>query len=207
MSKQPTTTWPYLLLRDRKKSVVPLYLQLHHALRNTILYGQLGSGTQLPPTRVLATELAVSRTTVVTAFDQLLAEGYLETRAGSGTFVASTLPEDLLHVQIPQYPVQYNEQHPRLSQASQRMVHSPLVSRRKGSFAKAFQPGLPALYKFPFALWSRLAAEQGLEVQALSSCNERPLQRSDLLLGYAGTNEHEIRAGVKQLIKVLANIV
>ncbi|BCL84021.1 transcriptional regulator [Ktedonobacteria bacterium brp13] len=157
MSKQPTTTWPYLLQLDHK-GVAPLYLQLYHALRDTILAGQLGAGTQLPPTRVLATELAVSRTTVVTAFDQLLAEGYLETRVGSGTFVASTLPEDLLHVQIPQSPVQYNERHPHLSQASQRMVHSPLVPRRKGSSAKAFQPGLPALDEFPFAIWSRLAA-------------------------------------------------
>src|SRR6266700_7115077 len=96
MSKQPTTAWFYLLQLDYKKEE-PLYQQLYHALRQAILGGQLIPGTQLPPTRVLATELAVSRTTVITAFEQLFAEGYLEARVGSGTFVTSTLPEEILH--------------------------------------------------------------------------------------------------------------
>ena len=63
MGKQPTTAWLYLLPLENKKEE-PLYLQLYHALRQAILGGQLSAGTQLPPTRVLASELAISRTTV-----------------------------------------------------------------------------------------------------------------------------------------------
>jgi GntR family transcriptional regulator / MocR family aminotransferase len=159
MSKQPTATWPYLLPLDPEKQE-PLYQQLYHALRHAILGGQLSAGTQLPPTRVLATELAVSRTTVVTAFEQLFAEGYLEARVGSGTFVASTLPEEMLHVHAQQVPLQDTKKLPRLSQCSQRVMHSPLVPRLQTPQARAFQPGLPALDEFPFAVWSRLAARR-----------------------------------------------
>lgn len=68
MSKQPTAAWPHLFLLDHKKEE-PLYRQLYLAIRQAILDGQLSAGTQLPPTRVLATELAVSRTTVITVFE------------------------------------------------------------------------------------------------------------------------------------------
>src|SRR5690242_1172644 len=115
MSKKPTAAWPYLLPLDTKGEE-PLYLQLYHALREAILGGQLSAGTLLPPTRVLATELAVSRTTIVTAFEQLLAEGYLEARVGSGTFVASTLPEEMLHVSAQPVPPLETKRLPRLSQ-------------------------------------------------------------------------------------------
>ncbi len=157
MSKPPTATWPYLLQLDSKREE-PLYQQLYSALRQAILSGQLRAGTLLPPTRVLAAELAVSRTTIVTAFEQLSAEGYLEARVGAGTFVASTLPEEMLHVQAQQAPLERREQLPRLSQRSQRLLHSPSVPRLQAPSTKAFQPGLPAVDEFPFAVWSRLAA-------------------------------------------------
>jgi GntR family transcriptional regulator/MocR family aminotransferase len=159
MSKQPTAAWPYLLMLDPKRKE-PLYLQLYHALRQVILSGQLSAGTQLPPTRVLATELAVSRTTVVTAFEQLFAEGYLEARVGSGTFVASALPEEMLYVRTQRVPLQERERLPRLSQCSQRMMHSPLVPHLQAPQTRAFQPGLPALDAFPFDVWSKLAARR-----------------------------------------------
>jgi GntR family transcriptional regulator/MocR family aminotransferase len=138
----------------------PLYLQLYHALRQVILSGQLGAGTQLPPTRILATELVVSRTTVVTAFEQLFAEGYLEARVGSGTFVASALPEEMLSVRAQQVLLQGREKLPRLSQCSQQMMHSPLVPHLQASQPRAFQPGLPALDAFPLDVWSKLAARR-----------------------------------------------
>lgn len=78
-------------------STISLHRQLYDALRQAILSGQLTAGTQLPSTRALAEQLGISRTTVVLAFDQLLHEGYVEGKKGSGTYVASMLPEDLLH--------------------------------------------------------------------------------------------------------------
>src|SRR5256885_17124252 len=74
----------------------PLYQQLYRAVRQAILAGEMDAGVRLPSTRILADELSVSRNTVVNAFDQLIAEGYLESRTGDGTYVAHTLPDELL---------------------------------------------------------------------------------------------------------------
>ncbi|MFP5353957.1 MAG: PLP-dependent aminotransferase family protein [Gemmatimonadota bacterium] len=76
----------------------PLQRQLYAALRSAILEGRLAPGVQLPATRALAESLEVSRTTVSLVFDQLRAEGYLEGRARSGTFVADVVPDTQLGV-------------------------------------------------------------------------------------------------------------
>jgi GntR family transcriptional regulator/MocR family aminotransferase len=75
----------------------PLYRQLYNGLRDAILTGRLAAGARLPATRALAAELAISRNTVLDAYAQLLAEGYVEGQVGSGTYVARSLPEELLH--------------------------------------------------------------------------------------------------------------
>ncbi len=74
----------------------PLFRQVYDGLRSAILAGRLGPGTRLPASRGLARELGVSRNTVLNAYEQLLAEGYLEGRLGSGTYVPQALPDDLL---------------------------------------------------------------------------------------------------------------
>lgn len=66
----------------------PLYDQLTRALKASILDGRIGAGTQLPPTRELAQELQMSRTTVLAAYEQLRAEGFIDGRVGSGSFVS-----------------------------------------------------------------------------------------------------------------------
>ena len=74
----------------------PLYQRVYEALRAEILEGRLATGARLPSSRALATDLGVSRTTVLLAYDQLLAEGYVTGRVGSGTYVATELPEAAL---------------------------------------------------------------------------------------------------------------
>jgi len=66
--------------------------QLYSQLRDAILQGHLRSAQQLPATRSMATELGISRNTVLLAYEQLAAEGYLVSRKGAGTFVATALP-------------------------------------------------------------------------------------------------------------------
>src|SRR5438876_12224269 len=78
---------------------VPLYKQLYERLRREILAGQLERGARLPSTRTLASELGISRSTTVLAYQQLLLEGYLESRMGQGTVVARSLPATLFHEQ------------------------------------------------------------------------------------------------------------
>jgi AhpD family alkylhydroperoxidase len=74
----------------------PLYWQLYLHLRAAILSGRLKKGAKLPSTRSLADELHISRNTVLSAYQQLAAEGYLDSVEASGTFVASVLPDHLL---------------------------------------------------------------------------------------------------------------
>src|SRR6266446_6007213 len=73
---------------------VPLYKQLYEGVRSAILRGQLQAGACLPSTRAFALELGISRATVQLTFEQLIAEGYLQGRAGSGTYVAATFPPE-----------------------------------------------------------------------------------------------------------------
>src|SRR6476620_6729955 len=88
---------PQLLLVDLSPGAAPpLYEQLYLGLRDQIVRGHLRQGGRLASTRRLADHLAISRFTVVTALERLLAEGYLEARRGSGTFVTRTLPEHFM---------------------------------------------------------------------------------------------------------------
>src|ERR1700722_1735038 len=70
------------------KSAVPIFIQLSQALKTRIQEGNLTAGTLLPPTRELAQLLGLSRGTVLRAYDDLIAQGYLEAITGSGTFVS-----------------------------------------------------------------------------------------------------------------------
>lgn len=138
----------------------PLQRQLYGALRTAILEGRLGAGGRLPSSRQLAGQLEISRTTVALVYDQLRAEGYLEGRERSGTFVAPALPEELLYARATAVP---SRKTPLSSLgdlsargtllASLSVTSSPLYG---GNGARAFRLGTPALDQFPFALWGRL---------------------------------------------------
>src|SRR5262245_5670743 len=75
----------------------PLHRQIYDQLREAILSGRLAPGDRAPSTRELAVALRVARTTVTVAYDQLIAEGYLDARTGAGTFVCRELPERPRH--------------------------------------------------------------------------------------------------------------
>src|SRR5215207_5072799 len=77
-----------LLVGVARESPVPLHRQIEGSIRSAIRAGRLAQGTALPPTRGLAADLGISRGVVVEAYQQLVAEGYLTSRAGSYTRVA-----------------------------------------------------------------------------------------------------------------------
>ncbi|MEZ0485674.1 MocR-like pyridoxine biosynthesis transcription factor PdxR [Fibrella aquatica] len=84
---------PYAtLLQLDKLAATPLYVQLSEQLGQLIRVGTLAAEQRLPGTRQLASQLALNRQTVVAAYDDLLAQGWLESRSGSGTFVAAHMP-------------------------------------------------------------------------------------------------------------------
>jgi GntR family transcriptional regulator/MocR family aminotransferase len=138
-------------------SVDPLHRQLYDRLRSGILAGQLSAGARLPSTRTLAAELGVSRTTVVTAFENLLAEGYLEGRVGSGTYVAGSLPEEVLGIRArpagPPPPLSGRG----LSRRGNLLAATRTTAVEDTGSPRAFRPGVPALDEFPFGVWRRIS--------------------------------------------------
>ncbi|HUB88820.1 MAG TPA: PLP-dependent aminotransferase family protein [Dyella sp.] len=126
---------------------------LHGQLRAAILDGRLKPGLRLPATRELAETLAVSRNTVVVAYDLLLGEGYIEARRGAGHFVA-----DLA--------VRRGERHARgdvvtpdgrLAPYWRSFASLPAPMRTDG-FAYDFRLGIPDSRGFPYDIWRRLSA-------------------------------------------------
>jgi GntR family transcriptional regulator/MocR family aminotransferase len=81
------------LLSIDKNSRQPVYLQIANQLMALIRAGTLQAGSQLPSSRILSGLIQVHRKTVVRAYEELLAQGWLESRAGSGTFIARHFPE------------------------------------------------------------------------------------------------------------------
>jgi GntR family transcriptional regulator / MocR family aminotransferase len=69
-----------------------LYVQLYRQMRQLILEGCWPAGMRIPSSRTLASDLGISRNTATMALEQLLAEGWIETRSRSGTFVSASLP-------------------------------------------------------------------------------------------------------------------
>src|ERR1700724_3783791 len=96
MKRVATGISPIIMI-DRKAPKA-LHRQIYDAFRTTIVDGGLRPGQRIPSTRMLASELGVSRLPVLNAYSQLLAEGYLESRVGSGTFVSASLPEQQMSV-------------------------------------------------------------------------------------------------------------
>ena len=147
-----------LLIRIDARAREGLQQQVYSAVRMAILNGALAPGTRLPSSRALAEDLHVSRTTTLLAYEQLLAEGYLAARRGSGTFVAQDLPDDLPRQTSPRRLAR--TRHPQLSLRGVALAATPGPSRRIDGPPRAFRLGIPALDMFPFRLWSQLVTRR-----------------------------------------------
>ena len=177
MSKRATPLKKPEIALDQNMSV-PLYRQLYERLRGSILSGQLEAGTRLPSTRVLASELGVSRTTTALAYEQLLLEGYIESRVGDGTWVARLYPEQVFPVygnahelnattpaQTP--PTVYGRR-------GQTLIDMPYPEKFYGEQARSgrnlFLVGQPDVTSFPYETWARLLARHARHSLPAVSC-------------------------------------
>ena len=131
----------------------PLYRQLYDQLRDLILAGDIGEGSRLPSTRTISKELAISRNTVVSALDQLAAEGLIVSRRGAGSRVARVATSR----GRPAGSSDANSM-PDLSPRGELMTAQPRV--RTIPSQMAFHPGSPELDSFPFKAWGRLLARR-----------------------------------------------
>jgi GntR family transcriptional regulator/MocR family aminotransferase len=140
-------------------SAAPLFRQVYDGLRRAILDGTLAAGARAPATRGLAAELGVSRNTVMNAYEQLLAEGYLEGQAGSGTYVPRTLPDELIVVRGAAKPSAPAGLRGRgLSRRGQLLVQSSAAVARFSGQPRPLRPCVPDVGAFPSAVWARLVA-------------------------------------------------
>lgn len=139
---------------------ISLYRQLYDWFRGAILGGQLRPGQMVPSTRKLAVELRISRAPVLSAFEQLHAEGYLETRTGAGTRVAVALPAGLARTprSLIRSPGEGGSAPPLAAHRMAAGSWGPDLSwlRHTG----AFRVGVPAIDEFPIAAWSSLLARR-----------------------------------------------
>lgn len=137
-----------------------MHRQLFEAIREAIVLGRLPAGGRIPSTRGLAKDLGVSRTTIMVAFEQLVAEGYLVGSVGSGSYVARHIPDHLLQVRRPTGKVPGGRSDPprvadRVS-ALRDIPRGPFLGRG----LRPFRAGIPPVDEFPLAVWSRLAARR-----------------------------------------------
>lgn len=141
----------------------PLYRQVYQGLRHAVLTQALRPGEQLPSTRELAAQLRVSRTVVLLAYDQLLAEGFVVGRRGSGTYVASGAggartppPRRAVRVRLSRFGT--------VAQGASPRVQVP--ARRSASLRYDFSYSRTHLSTFPFETWRRLLLRHARQAPA-----------------------------------------
>lgn len=177
------------ILVDRA-SDAPLHRQIYDQWRQGILTGRFRRAERVPSTRELSIALEISRSTVTQAYDQLIAEGYLETAQGSGTFVCRKLPDELLrpnHQQV--HPV---EETPaiRLSRYGMGLNQDFSYPSPPPGFI-GFTQWRPDLNLFPIAIWRKMM------LRGLRTAAPKLFDYSDESAGY-GPLRDEIAAYVSR---------
>ena len=151
------------MVRLDRSAREPLHQQLYRQIRDELTSGSInGTATRLPSSRTLAIDLQVSRFTVNLALAKLEAEGYLESRRGSGTFIAQPLPEAFLSARHPK-SARTDERPPLLSDRVQNIPDKRSGHQFDFGIAGApgvsFVPAVCSLDEFPIEIWERLRAQ------------------------------------------------
>jgi GntR family transcriptional regulator/MocR family aminotransferase len=207
------------MVRLDRAAAEPLHQQLYRQIRDELASGTFGNGaSRLPSSRALAADLGISRFTVNLALSRLHAEGYLEARVGSGTFVVETLPESFLSAQTTK-AARPMERPPHLSY---RVKNIPDHRAGKqfdfgiaGPPGVSFVPAVAALDEFPIEIWERLRAQvlakKGAHLLQYASSRGDPDLRKALatyLCDYRGARCHPdqiiITAGTQQAMMISA---
>ena len=175
-----------VLVLDRS-SPRSLHQQIYSTLRDLILTGVIAPGAVLPSTRSLSHDLGVSRNTASSVFDQLSAEGLIETKVGSGTRVTNAIPADFLArkrarwLKVPKSAV-------RLLPDRARMLGG-FSDTRAETMPRAFTPGVPAIDQFPIDEWVTLTSRHWKTATVRELCSSSAMGNSRLrnvIATYAG---------------------
>jgi GntR family transcriptional regulator/MocR family aminotransferase len=207
------------MIRLDRSASESLHHQLYRQIRDELIDGRFSrSSSRLPSTRTLAADLGISRLTVNLAFLKLHEEGYLQSKIGSGTFVADHLPETYLSPGPAPRPLLL-ERPPRLSQRVKgipdRRAGHEFDQGIAGAPGVSFVPALAALDEFPIDAWERLRAQilsrKGAHLLQYASSRGDPDLRKALaayLCDYRGARGHAdqiiVTAGTQQAMMICA---
>lgn len=131
----------------------PIYKRLYFSLKHLIIKNAIPYKTKLPPTRLIAKDLSISRSTVVKAFDLLCFDRFIVAKKGSGYFVSYWSKSDNNQVQN-----LFKSNYPPISKRAKRFQKYQYIST--DNFSKenvAFRPGLPPLDIFPVKKWKAIS--------------------------------------------------
>ncbi len=152
------------MIRLDRTAAEPLHEQLYRQIRDELRSGSFTDGaSRLPSSRALAVDLGISRLTVNLAFSKLYEEGYLRSKARSGTFVADPLPETFLTANKPK-TYRLAGHRPRIS-GRVRAIPDQRVGKQfdlgalDAGAGVSLVPGLPAVDEFPIDIWERLRSQ------------------------------------------------
>jgi GntR family transcriptional regulator / MocR family aminotransferase len=207
------------MIRLDRTAAEPLHQQLYRQIRDELISGSFNdNSSRLPSSRALAADLRISRFTVNLAFEKLHAEGYLQSRIGSGTFVVQPLPETFLSART----TKAEPRRERPSRLSHRVRNIPdhRVGKQfdfgiAGPPGVSFVPAVAALDEFPIEIWERLRAQvlarKGAHLlQYASSRGDAELRKAlaTYLCDYRGARCHPdqiiITAGTQQAMMISA---
>ncbi len=162
-----TTYLPAIMTRNAQLADFPLAVRaadatlfrwLYDEIRTAIVAGRLHAGARLPSSRSLARQHNVARGTVVAAFEQLAAEGYVECVVGSGTFVKPVRSEALFEAKPLRAASRPVNPPMGLSARGRRLAQQPFPRLVANQSVLTFRLDRPALDVFPIKTWSRLTA-------------------------------------------------
>jgi GntR family transcriptional regulator / MocR family aminotransferase len=192
MSKTPPQIFmPFIRLN--KEDGLPLYLQLYEQIKQAIFNGRLQDGERMPSTRILSTELSVSRNSVFQAYEQLMVEGFLQGKTGDGTYVCVQLNKAAHRA------VKAPAPKPLTADTLKYKDKSLPQELLKRDCAKEpwlpFQSSVPAVQHFPFKTWARIAAGIYRDIHTLH-------------LGYGDTQGHlPLRQALADYLRINRSIV
>lgn len=172
-----------LVTIDRRRKA-SLTSQVYEEIRAAIMSNRLAEGTRIPSSRALSEQNGVSRTTILSVLDQLIAEGFLRTRKGSGTFVCADIPGDEAEFV---WPTQQTGLGDRDGISSSDFCNWSKMAENIESCSfpysgeiSPFRPGVPALDTFPFDRWSQVWKQSWQATQLDDLWYRTPTGCSDL---------------------------
>ncbi|MEZ4539157.1 MAG: PLP-dependent aminotransferase family protein [Chloroflexota bacterium] len=199
-------------LEINRDDVDPVYRQVYRQLREAILSGALSPASRLPSSRSMARDAGVARITVVRALEQLAVEGFVESRVGAGTYVASNLPAG---------EMQSHVFRPALTDWGRRVrtlhhANGPLVDSSRPEIDFGF--GRSFAERFPYDIWRRLlgrylSTDDAMLSRYGSAAGFYPLRRAlaEYLTQSRGVRctpeEVVIVSGAQQAIDILARLL